>query len=342
MNMQKVEDWLGTIPSNSTRKNYVNGVKKFERFLNADIESIMDKDDKELGHLIEKFYVSLKEQSIPQNSIRCIVNGTLQYLKYFGKNPKYRKALGIFRTTMSTKDRKISISEIQELAKVSDLREQILLETLLLGLRISDACLLEWRQFEQDEFLLNTKKEQVTAYIFISSEFREKLSKYLNTIDKSNKYLFQSVKNEHLTEKHLSFMLSELCKRAGIQHINWHSGRKLVYRTGLELGIPNPNMKLMLGKSVPMSDGTYYEQGINLKPDADKLHQVIRLFPANGNGRIDNIQTALDTVMQVLRGLMEDKLREKGLVKRTKPIDWEKLNESLMPEKDRREEVPFD
>jgi site-specific recombinase XerD len=161
MNMQKVEDWLGTIPSNSTRKNYINGVKKFERFLKAEIESVLDKDDTELGHLIEKFHVWEREQNIPQNSIRCTVNGVLQYFKYFGKNPRYRKALGIFRTTMSTKDRKITIAEVQELGKVADLREQILLETFLLGLRISDACVLEWKQFEQDEFLLNTKKEQV-------------------------------------------------------------------------------------------------------------------------------------------------------------------------------------
>jgi integrase len=340
MNMDRVNEWLSTLPSKSTRKNYEIAVKTFESFLKADVETVMNQDDVSLGHVIERYFVWLKEQEKPQNTVRTLVNGTLQFMHFYGKSPKYRKALGIFKATMSTKDRPVSIDEVRSLASVADLREQIVLETFLLGLRISDVCTLEWKQFEQDEFLLNTRKEQVVAHVYISEEFRGKLTQYLALLNKKNPFLFQSVKNEHLSEKHLSFMLSELCKRAGVAHIHWHQGRKLVYRTGLELGIPNPNMKLMLGKPVPISDGTYYEQGINLKPDADKLHKVLSLFPKpNGNGRIDNIQVALNTVMEVLRGLMEDKLREKGLMKRTKPIDWQKLYESIIPEEERRVEV---
>lgn len=286
MNVDKVEDWLGTIPSPLTRKSYRTGIKNFEKFLKAEIDSIMDKDDVELGHILEKYYVWLKESGRTQNSCRSSFNPALQYFKYFGKNPRYRKALGIFRTTTAKNEHKLTIAEVQELAKVSDLREQALLEVFLLGLRISDVSTLEWKPFENDEFLLNTRKENITAHIHVSEEFREILSKYLKTIDPKNKYLFQSVKSEHLTVKHIDYMLHSIVRRAGLpNNIHWHLGRKLVFRTGLELGIPNPNMKLMLGKSVPMSDGTYYAESIDLKPDADKLHQTIRLFPSNGNGK---------------------------------------------------------
>ena len=36
------------------------------------------------------------------------------------------------------------------MAKVADLREQILLEVYLMGFRIGDVALLEWRKFDQN------------------------------------------------------------------------------------------------------------------------------------------------------------------------------------------------
>ena len=310
--MAQIENWLGTIPSKQTRKSYLNGIKVFEKFYCQGIETLIGKSGEETGHVIEKFYVWLKDQGRTQNTCRNQVNAPIQFLKYFGTVPKYRKSLGLYRSTMSTKDRKITIQEVQELAKVSDLREQVLLEIFLLGLRISDVSTLEWKPFEQDEFQLTTKKEGINAHIFISEEFRELLTKYLKTIDLKNRFLLQSVKNEHLTTKHIDWMLKALCKRAGIRDMHWHQGRKLAFRTGLELGIPNPNMKLLLGKSVPMSDGTYYAENINLKPDADRLHAVLRLFPktSNGNGKT---KEALDTIMKVLRNLVEQEMIRQGI-----------------------------
>ncbi|MCJ7635091.1 tyrosine-type recombinase/integrase, partial [Candidatus Bathyarchaeota archaeon] len=328
VSMEKLNDWLSAIPSPQTRKSYKNGIKQFEKYLGEDIDSVTSQDDVTLGHTLEKFYVALKDSGKKQNTCRATFNGVLQYFKYQGKNPKYRKALGIFRTTMSTRNEKLTIDQVQSMAKVSDLREQILLEVLLLGLRVSDASTLEWKSFEQDEFLLNTKKESVVAHIFVSPEFREILNKYLNTLDKSNKYLFQSAKNEYLTSKHLNYMLQELGRRAGLtNNIFFHLGRKLVFRTGLELGIPNPNMKLLLGKSVPISDGTYYAENINLRPDFDKLHQTIRLFPTNGNGRVSSLQESVDLLMKVLRRMID---KEMGIKRVMEITDKEALEEYLL------------
>jgi integrase len=68
----------------------------------------------------------------------------------------------------TTRDHRLTISDVQEMAKVSDLREQILIEVLLLGLRIGDVVNLEWKTFDVNEkppipTLLLTKKEQVEA-----------------------------------------------------------------------------------------------------------------------------------------------------------------------------------
>jgi len=290
--MVKMEDWLGCVPSKQTRKCYRNGIKKFELFYQKPIETALTQTDEELGHLIEKFYAWLNDNNVPQNTKRNVVNTALQYFKYFGKNPKYRKALGIFRTVQSIRDKKMPITDIQEMGKVADLREQVILESWLLGLRISDASVLEWKPFMEDEFILTTRKEQINAHIFISPEFRELLNKYLNTLDKTNKYLFQSKKNEHLTVKHLDYILKALAKRAGLpdwQRIHWHLTRKLVLRTSAELGLSLWSAKMLVGKSIPSSDNTYL-QGTELKADAEKLQKVLRLFPTNGNGKVGKLE----------------------------------------------------
>ena len=38
-----------------------------------------------------------------------------------------------------------------------------------------------------------------------------------------------------------------------------------------------------------MSDQTYYE-GMNLKEHADQLHKALKLFPANGNGKVSKLE----------------------------------------------------
>ena len=71
------------------------------------------------------------------------MNSVIQFLKFHGTEVKYRKALQIYKTVPTTKNHRTTISEIQAMAKVSDLREQVLLEVYLLGLRIGDVALLE-------------------------------------------------------------------------------------------------------------------------------------------------------------------------------------------------------
>jgi len=45
----KMTDWLGTIPSPQTRKNYRNGIRRFEEFYQKPVESLLELSDTELG-----------------------------------------------------------------------------------------------------------------------------------------------------------------------------------------------------------------------------------------------------------------------------------------------------
>lgn len=347
MDMGKVEDWLSAIPSKYTRKCYISGIRKFETFYGHGIETLLGKTNEETGRIIDKFYVWLKDQGHGQNTCRNLVNSPIQFLKHFGIEPKYKKSLHMYQTVATTRDHRTSIGEIQEMAKTANLREQVLLEVFLMGLRIGDVALLEWSTFDVQgdcpiPILINTKKEQVVARSFISAEFKTILDKYFNTLDKSNKFLFQSKRSGHLTVHGIQKIFKGLQKRAGIVNhglFRWHTGRKLFLRTCAELGISSWSAKLMVGKSIPASDDTYIHDA-ELRKDFIKVSNVLKLFPVALSTQSD-VQKTLDTVLEVLRALMEDACKQKGLLKRTKPANWLELLEKLEPESERMERVKF-
>jgi integrase len=346
MDMAKIDDWLSAIPSPYTRKTYKAGIKKFEAFYGEGIETLIKKTERETGRIIEKFYVWLKDNGHGQNTCRNLVNSPIQFLKYFGNEPKYRKSLGLYRTVPTTRDHRAKIQEIQAMAKLADLREQILLEIYLLGLRIGDVSTLEWQTFDVSgecpiSIQIMTRKEEVVARSFVTEEFKNLLEKYLPLLDKSNKYLFQSKRKMHLSTKQINNIFKKLVERAGIKNhglFRWHTGRKLFLRSCAELGISSWSAKLIVGKSIPASDDTYVHDA-ELKGDFLKISKVLRLFPkpvANGQTK-----QMLDVVFQVLRTLVEDKMKENGLMKITIPIDWQTIYEKLLPEEEKPEHVMF-
>jgi integrase len=347
--MAKMDDWLGEIPSPSTRKNYRNGIKKFEEWHQKPIESLLDLSDEESGHIVTKFYTFIK-QSHPQNTARNQTNTVIQFLKHFGKNPKYKKSLGIYTTTLTTRDHMLTVDEAREMWKVASLEEKIMIKTWMLGLRISDCCKLEFQQFnfkpseEPQEVIINTGKEDITAHVFIDSEFQRLLEKHIPNLDHENRFLFQSEKGGHVKEKQLLRRLQSLQKKAGVESngkvFGWHIGRKLFLRTCAELGITSWNAQMMCGKAVDKSIATYIN-GIQLKNDAKKVHNVLRMEVATPSTSSD-VQKTLDTVMEVLKALMEDACKQKGLLKKTKSVDWLELLEKLKPEIERKERVPID
>jgi len=301
--MQKMEHWLGDIPSPQTRKNYRSGIASFEKYFGKPIEDLLKLNDEELGHEINKYYSWLK-QSHPQNTCRNQTNAVIQFLKHFGKNPKYKKSLGIYTTTLTTRDHMLTVDECREMWKIASLEEKVMVKTWMLGLRIGDACKLEWQQFnlktseEPQEVLISTHKEGIAAHVFIDPEFQKLIEKQIANLDRSNKFLFQSEKGGHVKEKQLLRKLQSLQKKAGIDAkgkvFGWHLGRKLFLRTCAELGITSWNAQMMCGKAVDKSIATYIN-GVLLKNDAKKIHNVLKMEnQLNGNDkRVENLESAL-------------------------------------------------
>jgi hypothetical protein len=80
-----------------------------------------------------------------------------------------------------------TITEVQEMAKFGDIREQVLLEVFLLWLRVRDVSELKWQTFAANgetpiQILILTRKEDVTARTFISAEFKQLLTTFHDSL----------------------------------------------------------------------------------------------------------------------------------------------------------------
>ena len=319
MEMSKVNDWLEGIPSKATRKSYLNGIKTFEEFYGKGVETLIG--NKDAGKVVEKFFSWMKDtKGYKQNTARVKANAVIQFLKYFETPVKYRKSIGIFKTEIATGEHPLTVSELEEMGFVASLKEQVILSVFIMGLRVSDACRLEWRAFDVKDqeppvpVEIMTRKEGQPAKTFISAEFKEILGKYLPNIDKNNKYLLQSARKGHLDEETLNWILKDLAKRANLKlrgNLHWHSGRKLFMRTASSLGVNQWNARMLIGKSVS-KDILTYVNGVNLAKDFLKVSNTLRLKPTKTNGRISNLQEAMDMVLKVLRKMIVKELETEG------------------------------
>lgn len=296
MNMEQVEVWLEAIPSKQTKKSYRQALKKFEGWYKQPVESLIGNPET-ATKAVERFFCWMKENQC-QNSARSTTNAILQYLKAHKTEIKLRKALNVYHTVATIRDHQLSIAEVQAMAKVADLREQLVCKIGLLGLRVGDASELFWRTFDVQgetpiEIEIPCHKEDTIARTFIDSELKEILDQYLNTIDKENPYLFQSKRQGNLSVHRLDEIMKQLFERAGLKTqkiLRWHCFRKLTMRTSAELGLNQWSAKILVGKSVPADIMTYIS-GLNLKEDYNKLSNVLKLKSnGNGNGKVSKLE----------------------------------------------------
>ena len=126
MEMKNVKEWLEGLPAKGTRKSYLNGVRSFEEFYGNPLEKILE--EPKPGRMVEKFFIWLKEEKgYSQNTSRVKTNAVVQYLKYHDITPKYRRSIGIYKTTVAVREHLLSVKDVQELFSVSDLKEQMIL-----------------------------------------------------------------------------------------------------------------------------------------------------------------------------------------------------------------------
>jgi integrase len=341
--MYDMTEFIESLVSPQTRRSYKFALATFEAWYKKPVKDLLS--EPELTRLLEKYWVYLKE-TYKSNTPRSKFNPVLQYVKFNGIEPKIRKSLHVHKQIVSVNDHVLSMVEVRKMYGVSSLEEKIMLKVWMLGLRVSDASLLEWTDFdfgesidELKEVRIVTKKEETPAFLYIDREFQILLKHYLPTIDQENKFLLQSNKGGRYSEKQLIRKIQALRDRAGIKTtkvFGWHIGRDLVLTTGVNLGLNSWGLKIMVGKSTGASIWSYISH-VNLKTDADILRRALRMEVEQngGNGAHKKIEEEIEfiskVVAKVVRELRGDQYRTSstgmGLVVRKS--DREALEEYL-------------
>jgi glutaredoxin-related protein len=130
-----MKSFLDSLVSPQTRRSYERGIEKFLEYYGKDLKTFLKARDP--SKIIERYYVWLRKK-YSQNSCRALTNPIIQYAKYNNVQLNIRKSLGIYHTTLTTRDHMLQVDEARAMYEVGSLEEKVIVKTWLLGLRIGD------------------------------------------------------------------------------------------------------------------------------------------------------------------------------------------------------------
>jgi hypothetical protein len=362
-------EWLKEI-TESVRYRYSSRLDEFLEWVKRTPEQLVEEykasTDKEAwakkwGSIVLQYYQARLSAGYSINSARADSVAPRSFFSSQCQEVKIQRGK-IAKAQIATGEHSFTQDELKKTFYFGDVKQKAILSTAVsLGWSSIDFLSLE-RSFIEPyvkkareekldfvQFIYTRQKTDETAICHLMPESIESLDAYLKTIPEDAKFLWYSPSNhnEPLTNKALNDILKGMVKQASIMttgDIKFNLLRKFTFSTLQRFGMTESESRVCVGKTVSPDILTYL---INLKDTLlekyKKAYHGLTLLKSNGNnGRIDNLQTAVNTVMDVLRSLVEDKLKEQGMLKKTKPINWQKIYQQLLPEEERREKVPID
>lgn len=242
--------------------------------------------------------------------------GLIQLFNYFDMDMKMRVISREAKKTVET-DRSypLTIGDVRAMYSAADsLRDKILL--LIgkdMGLRLADVLSIkkdDIPDLDQEApipFQRMTGKEKVLARGFLSGESVNLLKAYLPTLrSKLNPYLFPSNGKGPISDDTITNILRSLAEKAKLkvpkgQALTFHCFRKMFLTYCIEAGVGLTAGKLMCGKAVPKTDGTYI-RNTRLKKLFLQLQKMIRVTDVvaytAGQDRIEQLEKTIETLKQ--------------------------------------------
>jgi site-specific recombinase XerD len=201
--------------------------------------------------------------------------------------------------------------------KVADLRERVLLSLATdLGLRIGDFLKIRiddlppLTEEPPIQIVINTRKEEVLANGFISSETVELLKDYLPTLDKSkNQYLFPNNNGNHISDIWFNELIQKLAQKSGIsvngKSLTSHCFRKMFLSASVNAGFEVAGKK-MVGKTIDQSDDTYYTT-LNLRDPFIQIKKFLTIQMGRGQSS-ESIDSLKSTISEMQKDLQKQSI----------------------------------
>jgi site-specific recombinase XerD len=327
-----VQEFLDSVSNPITKKGYRFGLKEFVEWYGKPAEEILAIRQEDLTQKpgenliefkiraarfekeIEKFHSHLIEKGYSINSARNMTLGIRQLFRYYQMPVTMRSGSRVSQTVQTTKNFPLTIVHVRKMFEVANLKERTILSLAVdTGLRISNFLAIKKANLPSlDEeppvaFTLLTQKEKITANCFLSRESVDLLKIYLSALQKKNNiYLFSSNDRSHISDEAISKMLNRLAEKAQIdlngKSLSFHCFRKMFLGASIDSGIGLTAGKLMCGKAVPKSDGTYLTT-VNLRQHFIQLKKFLwikKVSEPEGEERMESLKNAVINLQQDL------------------------------------------
>jgi len=133
-----MKSFLESLVSERTQRSYKRRLAKFEEYYGKSAKFLLK--EKDSGKTIERFYVWLRKK-YSQNSCRALVNPIIQYCKYNNIEPRIKKSLHMYKTTLTTRDHILTVEEARAMYNVGSLEEKVIVKTCQLTGRFKSSPL---------------------------------------------------------------------------------------------------------------------------------------------------------------------------------------------------------
>lgn len=325
-----VEEWEKSLPSENTKQHHRRGLKYFVQFMGEDPETLLKLRKEEYGEskrfetqVLEFFKWLQKDKKLSQNSARSYVIGVQSFFSYYNVPLQLKRKLPNLH--MKLDERKLRPKDLRALFKYNDL-------AIKLWMSLSKDCparpsdLLEFRRKQiKTEFLIQSKKENVIGKVFLSDETIDLFQRFWETVPKSE-YAFSTSTGDRYTPNGIRKLLRRAAQKAGLKdlELHQHQFRKLFFTIGVNSGIPEMVLKILMFKSISPDLLTYYLDREDLRDYWRKIKDQLSLEP-RANGKITNIEQMVDLMLQAWKKMIIKELKGRPISGIT-PIVFEEMS----------------
>jgi integrase len=301
--MDKEQEWLASLLKENTKLHHTKSFAYLKEYLKMNPEELLalrKEEGKRFNTRIVLFWKWLQEEKkLSKGTSSSYVFGASAFFSYYdldlklkGKIPDTSMKLDVNVPTLENLETMFRLGDLQTKALLSIMRD--------CPCRVGDLAERVIPRIKDQEFLIESEKENTIGKVYFSDSTLE----LDNQLEKAGLGL-------PTTKRGIAKMIERICKVADLPIFNPHIMRKIFFTTASNLNINRDIIRVLMFKSVPKDVLTYLLNRSELREAWQQITNAIPL-EKKANGKIGNLQEALDIVMRVQRKRIEKELSLQG------------------------------
>ena len=351
---KRVEDWLSEYRNEKTQKLFELMLRKFLEESNITLDQLANMNSKDAKHVIKKYVADQQAKEMMTNTIITRVTATRAFLTFLGKELSFKRS-DLPRIEAAHNKHVFSNGDLNKLFDCGNTRAKAIISLgVSLGWAISDVLDLD-RKFI--ETLIDRAKENNERFIYFSSKRQKTGAKSLGVINPlALEWLDKWLAVDHgqklfdVSGDMINLELQRLAKEAQLKligKVSFHCFRAWTFNSLIKSGFSEFEAKLIVGKAINLSDGTYlsledhikevypqkYDKYLNIKPsengEAQKKFLAVQENLEKENQVLKDRIEGLQKIMEAENKTMSEKVKALEIEGRRWYIETRKLVELL-------------